>query len=117
MATLAICSTLFYLRYYRNPTRTNGIMWLLSSVALLYTHYLGAFILIVQLIHMLLFRRPLRRLGDMFLRWLATGLAWRPRAFVFLNQILGRYTRPILYQSTWPRSPEALSFLRNHSTG
>src|SRR5258708_6404019 len=53
MATLATMSTLFYLRYYCRPSRTNGIGWLLSSVALMYTHYLGAFILIVQLIHIL----------------------------------------------------------------
>src|SRR5258708_20887638 len=117
MATLATCSILFYLRFYRNPTRTNGIMWLLSSVALLYTHYLGAFMLIGQLIHMLLFMRPLRRLGDMFLRWLAIGFAWAPWAFVFVNQSLVRYTRPILYQSTWPDSPEALSIVRNDLIG
>src|SRR5579859_3561353 len=59
MAALASCSTLFYLRYFRKPTRTNGILWLLSSVALMYTHYLGAFILLIQLIHLLIYARPL----------------------------------------------------------
>src|SRR5258708_8959716 len=68
MAALATCSTLFYLRYYRHPSRTNGIAWLLSSVALMYSHYLGSFILLVQLIHLLIFARPHNRLVDMVFR-------------------------------------------------
>ena len=117
MAALATCSTLFYLRYYRHPSRINGIAWLLSSVALMYSHYLGALILFVQLIHLLIFARPQKRLGDMVFRWLAIWLAWLPWAFVFINQSLVRYTRPILYQSTWADTPEALSIVRNDLIG
>src|SRR5258705_8916070 len=80
MAALAAASTLFYLRYLRRPTRINGIAWLLTSVALIYTHYLGAFILLIQLVHLLIFARPWRRLADMLLRWVAIGLAWLPWA-------------------------------------
>ncbi len=117
MAALATCSTLFYLRYLRRPTRTNGILWLLSSVALIYTHYLGAFILLVQLIHLLIFARPKGRLGDMLIRWAAIGVAWLPWAFVFVNQSLVRYTRPILYQSTWADTPETFAIVRTDLLG
>ena len=58
MACLGALSTLCYFRYLRRPTRGHGVAWLLSSSALLYTHYLGGFILIIQLIHLLIFVRP-----------------------------------------------------------
>ncbi|MEP7289486.1 MAG: glycosyltransferase family 39 protein [Chloroflexota bacterium] len=117
MAALATASTLFYLRYFRKPTRINGIAWLLASIALMYTHYLGGFILIIQLVHMVIFARPLRRLGDLLLRWGAICLAWLPWGFVFVNQSLVRYTRPILFQSTWENTPAALGIVRNDLTG
>jgi hypothetical protein len=117
MAALATCSTLFYLRYYRYPSRINGIGWLLSSAALMYSHYLGVFILLAQLIHLLIFAPKQKRLRDMLFRWVAIWLAWLPWAFVFLNQSLLRYTRPIWYQSTWSNSPEALSIVRNDLIG
>src|SRR5262249_9857512 len=109
MATLASASTLFYLRYLRHPTRANGIGWLLSSAALMYTHYLGGFILIIQLVHLLVFAGCKRR--DMLVRWAAICAAWLPWAFVFLNQSLVRYTRPVLFQSTWPNTPDALAIV------
>ncbi len=117
MAALVTCSTLFYLRYLRHHKRGSGIGWLLSSVALIYTHYLGFFILIIQFIHLLIFARPLRRLGDMLIRWGAILLAWVPWAFVFIHQSLVRYTRPILFKSTWANTPESLSIVRSDLIG
>jgi 4-amino-4-deoxy-L-arabinose transferase-like glycosyltransferase len=117
MATLATASALFYLRYLRRPTRSNGIGWLLCSVALIYTHYLGFFVLIIQLIHLLILARPLRRLGDLLIRWGAILLAWLPWAFVFIHQSMVRYTRPILFKSTWDNSPESLSIVRTDLIG
>lgn len=117
MAALATCSTLFYLRYLRTPTRQNGIGWLLSSVALMYTHYLGAFILVIQLVHILLFARPTGRLKDMLIRWAAIGLAWSPWAVVVLEQSLIRYTRPILSQSAWANTPESFNIVRGDLLG
>jgi Dolichyl-phosphate-mannose-protein mannosyltransferase len=117
MAALASLSTLCYFRYYCRPSRGSGIAWLLSSVALLYTHYLGGFILIVQLLHMLIFGRRAHRLRDMFVRWLAIWLAWLPWAFVFVGQSLVRYTRPIIYQSAMPNTPESFQLIRGDLLG
>src|SRR5258708_37853063 len=48
---------------------------------------------------------------------MASGLEVATRALECVNQSLVRYTRPILYQSTWPDSPEALSIVRNDLIG
>ncbi len=117
MATMAVLSTIFYLRYVRGPTRVNGIGWLLASVALLYTHYLGGFIVIVQALHIVLVVRPLRRWPDLWLRWALIGVAWLPWAVVFVNQSLVRYTRPILFQSSLSNSPETFITIRDNLFG
>ncbi len=117
MAALAAVSTLCYFRYYRRPSRGSGIAWLLSTSALLYTHYLGGFIVIVQLIHILIFARPARRLRDMLIRWGAICLSWLPWAFVFISQSLVRYTRVIIYQSALPNSPESFRLVQGDLFG
>ncbi|HVO43108.1 MAG TPA: glycosyltransferase family 39 protein [Aggregatilineales bacterium] len=127
MAALAVLSTLFYLRYcrdlarygpaYSRARRRDGVLWLLTSSALLYTHYLGGFILIIQLLHALITVRPFRRLGDVLFRWGAICLSWLPWAFVFVNQAQVRYTRPILSQSAYPNTPEAFGILRGDLLG
>src|SRR5258708_19696116 len=109
MGAVASGSVLFYLGYLRHPSRANGIGWLLSSAALMYTHYLGGFILIIQLMHLLIFARCKRR--GTLLRWVAICAAWLPRAFVFLNQGLVGYTRPVLFEATRPILPEARRLL------
>lgn len=54
----AACSTWFYLRFLRNgKTR----LWIIVNVLLMYTHYFGAFVLIVQGLHLLIFAREKRR--------------------------------------------------------
>ncbi len=117
MATLVTASALFYLRYMRRPTRTNGIAWFLASVALMYTHYLGALLLAVQGFHAVLMVRPLRRALDMLIRLALIALAWLPWAIVFIGQSLVRYTRPILYQSTLPNTPETFAIVRGDLFG
>jgi hypothetical protein len=115
MAMLAILSTLFYFRYLWRPTRGNGIGWLLSSVALMYTHYLGAFILGIQLIHILIFGNG--RCRDLLVRWGAMVLAWLPWAVVFIGQSMWRYTRPMIYRSSMPNSPETFALVRGDLFG
>lgn len=69
----AACSTWFYLRFLRNgKTR----LWIIANVLLMYTHYFGAFVLIVQGIHLLIFASQKRRgiialiiSGVMFAPW------------------------------------------------
>ena len=116
MATLALLSTICYFRYLRHPTRGNGLGWWAASVALMYTHYLGAFILLVQVLH-ILFRaltvRPFHKTLDLLIRWVLIGLAWTPWAFIFIGQSLVRYTRPILFRSALSNSTETLDTIRN----
>ncbi len=117
MATLAVLSAVFYFRYLRHSRRIDGIGWLLSSIALMYTHYLGAFILLVQLLHILICARPLRRLLDLLFRWVLIGVGWLPWALVFINQSLVRYTRPILFRSSLPNTPETFVTVRGDLFG
>ncbi|MBX3061470.1 MAG: glycosyltransferase family 39 protein [Anaerolineae bacterium] len=117
MSMFVIASTLFYLRYLKNPTRRNGVAWLLASVALMYTHYLGVFVLIVQALHALIFARPLSRLAGIMLRLVLIGVAWLPWAYVFVGQSLVRYQRPIIYQSTLPNTPETFALVRGDLIG
>jgi 4-amino-4-deoxy-L-arabinose transferase-like glycosyltransferase len=129
MAALAVLATLFYFRYLKaigvfprsasnaRKARTYGLLWVGTTIALMYTHYLGAFIILIQLLHSLIVVRPVRRLFDVLFRWAAIGAAWLPWAFVFINQGMVRYTRPILFQSTYPNTPEAFAILRGDTLG
>jgi uncharacterized membrane protein len=117
MAALAALSALFYLRYARQPRRANGIAWLLSSIALLYTHYLGVLVIGVQVLHAAVAVRPLRRLPDLIIRFGAIGIAFLPQFAVFLMQSSVRYTRPIIFQSTLPNTSETFSMVRTDLIG
>ncbi|MFW5691821.1 MAG: glycosyltransferase family 39 protein [Chloroflexota bacterium] len=59
----AAAGTLAYLRYLRRPSRRTGLIWSIISALSLYTHYFGAFVLIVQGLHALIFTRGRLRLG------------------------------------------------------
>ncbi len=117
MAALATLSALFYLRYARQPRRASGIAWLLSSIALLYTHYLGVLVISVQVLHALIAVRPLRRLPDLIIRFGALGIAFLPQFAVFLMQSSVRYTRPIIFQSTLPNTSETFTMVRTDLIG
>jgi hypothetical protein len=117
MSALVIASSLFYWRMLKNPNRGNGVGWLLTSIALMYTHYLGGFILLVQGLHTVLFVRPFRRVPDLLFRLALVGVAWLPWAFVFIGQASVRYTRPILYQSTMPNTSETFAIVRSDLIG
>lgn len=117
LAALAALSALFYLRYARRPRRASGIAWLVSSIALLYTHYLGVLLIAVQVLHAILVVRPLRRLPDLFFRFAALGIAFLPQFAVFLMQSSVRYTRPIIFQSTLPNTPETFIMVRTDLIG
>ncbi|MCS6871933.1 MAG: glycosyltransferase family 39 protein [Anaerolineae bacterium] len=117
LAALAALSALFYLRYARRPSRISGVAWLLSSIALLYTHYLGVLLIAVQVLHTLLVVRPFRRLPDMLFRFAALGIAFLPQFGVFLMQSSVRYTRPIIFQSTFPNTPETFVMVRTDLIG
>lgn len=75
---LACLSMWVYLRWLRRPDRWLAAVWILSTAALVYTHYQGAFIPFIQGLHALMFLRGRRRIeaigalaaaGFIFLPW------------------------------------------------
>jgi uncharacterized membrane protein len=86
LATFVILSSLCYVRWWRHPTRTNRIGYVLASIALLYTHYLGGYVLIAQVIHALLTVRPRRRLFEAMFLFGAICLGFLPWLPVVLIQ-------------------------------
>jgi hypothetical protein len=104
LATLIIWSSLFYVRWWHRPTRANRIGYVLTSIALLYTHYLGGYVLIAQLIHMLIMVRPRRRLLDGLFLFGAICLGFLPWLPVVIDQNSVRWTNPLYYQNSLPNS-------------
>jgi 4-amino-4-deoxy-L-arabinose transferase-like glycosyltransferase len=112
LATLIIWSSLFYVRWWFRPTRTNRIGYVLASIALLYTHYLGGYVLIAQLIHMLIMVRPRRRLLDGLFLFGAICLGFLPWLPVVIDQNSVRWTNPLYYQNSLPNSRETYHAVR-----
>ncbi len=56
-------SMLAYLRWLRRGTRICATVWTLTNIALFYTHYLGALIVVVETIHTLTALRGRKRLA------------------------------------------------------
>lgn len=117
LTLLALLSSVLYLRYGRRPSRLRGIGWIAANIALMYTHYLGIFIIAAQFLHTLVLVRPFSRKVDQIIRLAMVGLAWLPWFFVFLYQSSVRYTRPIIFRNSIPNSPETFITLRNDLFG
>jgi len=82
-SVLVILSMIFYLRWTRRMTAWRALLWIVPSVAMLYTQYQSAYILVVQGLHALIFLRGKVRnnaitilvlIGALFLPW-ALGVA------------------------------------------
>ncbi|NLX10460.1 MAG: hypothetical protein GXY36_12455 [Chloroflexi bacterium] len=117
LALLIVLSSLFYARWWRRPTRAHAVGYVLASIALLYTHYLGGFVLIVQLAHMLLTVRPARRLVQalvLFGTACAGFLPWLP---VVIEQNSVRWDNPLYYQNALPNSVETYRAVRTALLG
>ncbi len=112
LATLAVFSSLFYVRWYRHRTRANRIGYVLASIALLYTHYLGGYVLLAQLVHMLLAVRPWRRLGEALFLFGAICLGFLPWLPVVIDQNSVRWDNPLYYQNALPNSLETYRAVR-----
>jgi hypothetical protein len=61
--TLGILSMWAFLRWCRLSGRLGGVIWVLSTAAVVYTHYLGAWVGVVQFGYALLFLRGRKRLA------------------------------------------------------
>jgi uncharacterized membrane protein len=112
MATWAILSSLFYIRWWRHPNRTHRIGYVLTSLALLYTHYLGGFLMLAQAAHLLITVRP-------WSRWLQglslmgfIGLGFAPWLPVMIDQNRLRWDNPLYYQNSVPNSLQTYRAVR-----
>lgn len=117
LATLSVLSTLFYVRWRRVSTRANRVGYVLLSIALIYTHYLGGYALVAQLLHMLLTVRPWRRLREALLLFGSVCLAFVPWFVVFLEQNRVRWDNPLYYQNALPNSMDTYRMVRTALLG
>jgi hypothetical protein len=74
-----------YWRFWKQPTRSRGVAFVLSGAALIYTHYWGGFVLIGLLIHVAATRRD--RLRPYALAFAAIALLFLPWLPVLISQI------------------------------
>lgn len=112
LATFIVFSSLFCVRWFRRPSRANRIGYVLASIALLYTHYLGGYVLLAQLIHMLAAVRPRRRLWEALSLFGAVCLGFLPWLPVVIDQNSVRWDNPLYYQNALPNSLETYRAVR-----
>jgi hypothetical protein len=120
LATLVVLSSLYYVRWWHRPTRANQIGYVLSSIALLYTHYLGGYVLIAQLIHMVIALsgvRSWRRLGEGLSLFGAICLGFLPWFPVVIAQNSVRWDNPLYYQNALPNNLDTYRMVRDALLG
>lgn len=132
LSCLAVLSMLFFVRHRRRAGRWNLLSWFVASLAMIYTHYYGAFVLLAQAVTLLLLglyraarRDPQWKLSDagpyvlglltmaiLYLPWLPTLLrhtdapmVWRDdvQTGSFLGNTLRSY-RSMTWAFSWPSS-------------
>jgi mannosyltransferase len=91
LALATALMSFFFLRYLRHPTPGRLIPYVLSTLLMLYTQFLGLALLGVQILFILiLWRRPLRVKVYLFAAWIITFilyLPWLPTALVQIRSI------------------------------
>lgn len=117
LLTFVALSCMAYARWWRRPTRLNRVGYVLASVAMLYTHYLGLYVLGVQGLHLLLACRPWRRLAEGVLLMGVVGLGFLPWMPVLIDQNRVRWDNPLYYQNALPNSLETFRMVRTALLG
>lgn len=112
LATWIVLNAWFYVRWWRRPSLASRAGYVLTAIALLYTHYLGGFLLIAELLHMLLCVRPWRRLADALFLFGSACLGFLPWFFVVLNQNRVRWDNPLYYQNALPNNADTYRAVR-----
>jgi 4-amino-4-deoxy-L-arabinose transferase-like glycosyltransferase len=91
LIALTSLSTWAYLRWQRQKTRLRTVIYGILMAALLYTHYVGALIIVTQIIHGLLVgawrAMPARRVFDFFLPYALAVILYIPWIPVLANQM------------------------------
>ena len=82
MVVLAIW---LYWRFWRQPSRKRGIIFMIAGAALIYTHYWGGFILLSMVLHTLITQR--QRLRPFVWIFIGIGLLFTPWLPVLYHQI------------------------------
>lgn len=117
LTTLAIVSSVFYVRLWRRSTRAGRAGYVLASLALIYTHYLGAFVLLAQGVHFLIFARERRRVLDGLFLFAAVGLGFLPWLPVVIDQNRVRWDDPLYFRNSVPNSIETYQAVRTALLG
>jgi hypothetical protein len=119
LATFIILSSWFYFRLIqqRPPTRGTRLGYVLTSSALLYSHYLGGFVLICQFVHMLIFVHPFSRLRWTVFHFGATCATFLPWLPVVIRQNQVRWETPLYYLNSLPSTSETYGMVRDAVLG
>ncbi|PJF44352.1 MAG: hypothetical protein CUN55_04380, partial [Phototrophicales bacterium] len=102
---MAVCSWLF-LRWLKQPTRQNTLLYAISIIASVYIHYYTALILFVQLLYTLV--KCHKRIYALFLMMALSMIAFLPWTFVAWYQLL---IRPEGILHSMPLSWDTLEYL------
>lgn len=115
MATFIILSSWFYFRLIKTdtPSRATRIGYVLISAALLYSHYLGGFVLVCQFLHLGLFTRPFHRLRWAMFHLIAVGIAFSPWLPVMYRQNQVRWVTPLYYLNALPNTHATYLMVRD----
>lgn len=119
LATLIILSCWYYFRFIQpqNPSRGTRIGYVLISAALLYSHYLGGFVLVCQVIHAVVFVRPWRHLRWFLFHFGAICVAFLPWLPVMIRQNQVRWDTPLYYLNALPNSHQTYLMVRDALLG
>lgn len=119
MATFVILSSWYYFRLIQsnNPSRGTRVGYILSSIALLYSHYLGGFVLICQAVHMLVTVRPFKRLCWAGFHFGAICLGFLPWLPIVIRQNQVRWETPLYYLNSLPNSHGTYIMVRDAVLG
>lgn len=112
LLTFVVLSSAAYARWWRRPARGNRIGYVLATLGMLYTHYLGLYVVAIQGLHLLMARRPRRRLIEGLGLMSAVALGFLPWLPVLLDQNRVRWDNPLYYQNSLPNSPETFRVVR-----
>lgn len=119
LATLIILSTWFYFRLIQQSpaSRSTRIGYVLLSSALLYSHYLGGFVLICQFVHMFVFVRPWQALRWSMFHFTAICVTFLPWFPVVVRQNQVRWETPLYYLNALPSTSETYVMVRDAVIG
>jgi hypothetical protein len=119
LATFVILSSWYYFRLIQSsqPSRGTRIGYVFTSIILLYSHYLGGFVLVCQATHMLLLVRPFKRLWWTGFHFGAVCLGFLPWLPIVIRQNQIRWETPLYYLNSLPNTHATYIMVRDALLG